>query len=496
MRRVRDAVVGTTVGKVEGGSENGVYVWRGIPYAEAPKGDLRFIRTRKIKPWEGVREAKNFGFCCPQPNHKNADMDEDCLTLNIWSPCADRKRRPVLFFIHGGSFAGGTGSEDAYNGAYLAGYGDVVVVTCNYRIGILGFLDFSFLDQGCDANCGLFDIIEALQWVHDNIDAFGGDPDHVTVFGQSAGGTATSVLATLPAAQGLLHQCIVMSGGPTLLQGKEEGQRTAQCFLEFMHIDTPEQLREIPAGKLAGTQQAFCSACGLGAGTFRISVDGGLVPDYPIPAAAAGAGQGIPMLIGTTREEMSFLHIPPLAKIIDIGGIMEAGVSHEDEACRECIPKAYQERYGKRRGKTMMLTDMVFRMGSVWFAQTRSLRNDVWMYRFEYETAAMKVSGLHTFHSSDIPFVFGNFGAGMGKLIFLLTPSVKKAKKVAKEIQDDFLAFARNGKLPWEKCTQGSVPAKCYRRECTVKPMVEPAILKQYESTHFKKTSFSSCAGK
>ena len=120
-----------------------------------------------------------------------------------------------------------------YNGTYLAGYGDAVVVTFNYRIGILGFLDFSFLGEDCDPNCGLFDVIEALRWVHDNIDAFGGDPDNITVFGQSAGGTTTATLATLPAAQGLFHKCIVMSGGPTLLQGKEEGRRTAGHFLDL-----------------------------------------------------------------------------------------------------------------------------------------------------------------------------------------------------------------------------------------------------------------------
>lgn len=489
---MHDTVVTTTSGQVEGCGGNGICVWKGIPYAAPPIGNLRFSRTQKIKPWNGVREAKRFGRSCPQPSRKNMVMDEDCLTLNIWSPCADTKKRPVLFFIHGGSFAGGAGSEESYNGAYLAGYGDAVVVTFNYRIGILGFLDFSFLGEDCDSNCGLFDVIEALRWVHDNIDAFGGDPDNITVFGQSAGGTTAATLATLPAAQGLFHKCIVMSGGPTLLQGKEEGRRTAGHFLDFMKVNTAGELRAMQAGELAAKQQAFCSLCGLGAGTFRISVDGGLVPDYPIPAAAAGAGHGIPMLIGTTREEMSFLLIPSLANIIDVGGIMEAGVSHEDETCRECIPRAYSERYGKRRGKTMMFTDMVFRMGSVWFAQTRSIRNDVWMYRFDYETAAMKVSGLHTFHSSDVPFVFGNFGAGMGKLIFLFTPSLKKARRIAQEMQDDFLMFARTGELAWEKCTQNSVPAKCYHKECRVQPMVESDILAQYEKTHFKKTSFLS----
>lgn len=476
-------------GMVKGTEDGGTIVWRGIPYAQPP---VRFAPPRPVQPWSGIRAATEFGPSCPQENGKRSPMDEDCLYLNIWSSAVDGKR-PVMVFIHGGSFAGGSGSEEAYNGANLALNEDVVVVTFNYRVGILGFLDFSFMQDGFHANCGLWDVMEALRWVKENIAAFGGDPDNVTVFGQSAGGTITSVLPILPAARGLLAKCIVMSGGPTLLQGREEGMRTARAFCQMAGIRNADGLRSIPAGEIPACQREFVSACGLGAGTFRISVDGALVPDYPIAAARGGYARGIPMLIGTTREEMSFLLIKPLAKALDVDGIMQAGVEHETDECKERIPQAYRNRYGKRRGQAMMFSDMVFRMGNIWYVQEYSRHCDTWMYRFDYETPAMKVSGLHAFHSSDIPFIFGNFKAGMGKLIFLLSPSMKKARELSREMQRDFGSFARTGEVKWPKCTNADIPAKCYAKNCSILPAVEKEICQEYEKTHFKQTSFSSC---
>lgn len=483
-------IVKTRCGMVKGTADGGVCAWRGIPYAQAPG---RFMPPRPAQPWKDVRSAEEYGASCPQENEKNGVMAEECLFLNIWSPAADGAKRPVMFFIHGGSFAGGSGSEEAYNGANLAGNEDVVVVTVNYRVGILGFLDFSFLEDGFYANCGLYDILEALRWVKENIAFFGGDPENVTAFGQSAGGTAASVLPTLPAARGLFSKCIVMSGGPTLLQSAEEGQRTARAFLKLMNIKDADGLRRIPEGELPAMQREFTARCGLGVGTFRISAGGSLVPEYPIAAARAGMAKGIPLLMGTTREEMSFLAVKPLARAWGLDGIMGAGVSHESEECRECIPNAYHELYGKKRGKALMYSDMIFRMGNVWYAQEYNAHADVWLYRFDYETAAMRVSGLHAFHSSDIPFLFGNFRAGIGKLIFLLSPSKREARELSREMQRDFAAFARTGRADWERCTGTDIPAKHYAKNRRIAPAVDERIRAQYEKTHFRKTSFESC---
>ncbi len=483
-------IVKTRFGALRGKPDGGAIVWKGIPYAKMP---ARFAPPQSVEPWQGVRSAEEYGPCCPQENEKIGELSEDCLYLNVWSPGADGQKRPVMFFIHGGSFAGGSGSEEAYNGANLAGHEDVVVVTANYRVGIVGFLDFSFLDDSFHANCGLHDILAALTWVKDNIGAFGGDGENVTVFGQSAGGTATSVLPTLHAARGLVSKCIVMSGGPTLLQSRCEGQHTARAFLDLMGIKDADALRAIPAHALPAMQREFVERSGFGVGTFRISAGTALVPEYPIAAARAGMAAGILILMGTTREEMSFLAIKPLARAWRLDNVMGDGVSQESEACKERIPRAYRERYGKKRGAGIMYSDMLFRMGHLWYAQEYSVHADVWMYRFDYETAAMKVSGLHTFHSCDIPFLFGNFEAGLGKLMFLFTPSKKEARTVSRQMQGDFAAFARTGQLGWQPCKGTDVPAKRYAKQCTVGPAVCNYIRAQYEDTHFKKTSFSSC---
>ena len=206
-----DAVRRTTCGKICGTVEKDVHVWRGIPYAQPPIGPLRFRPAQPVSAWDGVYMATAFGPACPQ-RKRRVGTSEDCLYLNIWSPRPDGKKRAVLFFIHGGSFAGGAGSDPEYDGTSLAKSGDVVVVTVNYRLGVLGFLDFSFLGEDFSPNCGLSDIVAALAWVHGNIEAFGGDPENITVFGQSAGAIAASVLPVMPSARNYVSKVIMMSG--------------------------------------------------------------------------------------------------------------------------------------------------------------------------------------------------------------------------------------------------------------------------------------------
>ena len=481
-----DAVRRTTCGKICGTVEKDVHVWRGIPYAQPPIGPLRFRPAQPVSAWDGVYMATAFGPACPQ-RKRRVGTSEDCLYLNIWSPRPDGKKRAVLFFIHGGSFAGGAGSDPEYDGTSLAKSGDVVVVTVNYRLGVLGFLDFSFLGEDFSPNCGLSDIVAALAWVHGNIEAFGGDPENITVFGQSAGAIAASVLPVMPSARNYVSKVIMMSGGPSLLYTKEHYRETARKFLSFMNISTPEELRLIPAEKQAAKQKKFASCCGLGDGTFMIEVDGALVPDYPIPAAAQGAARDIPILIGTTREELSFSCKKLLSRVLDIGSILKSDRNRESAETRQRIREAYR-RYG-RRAEAMMLTDRVFRMASVWYAEVYSQYARTWMYRFDYETPAMQLTALHACHSSDIPYVFGNLHARQYKWMFLL-PAPRSRRKVLAEIQGDFIRFAKTGLLPWPRCGSGMTPAKCYDKRCRILPMVEPEIKREYEKSEFKRHSF------
>jgi para-nitrobenzyl esterase len=488
-------VVRTKNGEVKGIKTKGAYVWMGIPYAKPPVGALRFKPARPVCDWEGVKDASACGPICFQ-NRKNAVMSEDCLTLNIWSPVQgeknDLKKRAVMFFIHGGSFCAGSGSDGDIDGAKLAAFGDVVVVTANYRLGVLGFLDFSFLGGDFYPNCGLTDIIEALKWTHKNIEAFGGDPQNITVFGQSAGAIVASVLPVIPSARPYFSKVIMMSGGPTLPHTQQQYQATARDFLQFMHIDRPESLLTMPAEKLTARQKEFSKWCGLGAGTFMLEIDGELIPEYPIPAAAKGAAKDIPILIGTTREEMSCLFIKPLAEILDVNSIMDVMVQTEDDSSCKEIPRLY-ERYG-RRGGMLMMSDIVFRVGSAWYAEVYSAFADTWMYRFDYETFAMKLTRLHAFHSCDVPFVFGNNRAGMARWMFLLSPYKGGIRRVSNEIRTDFVTFAKTGRLPWARCRGADTRGKSYKRTSGVVHMIAPDVKEKFSATEYCRRSFSGCS--
>jgi len=194
----QQAVVKTKAGRIEGSYEDGLCIFRGVPYAEPPLGDLRWMPPQPARPWDGVRPAKEFGPIAPQNLlvggpivHVEQPQDEDCLFLNIWTPGLDNARRPVMVWIHGGAFTLGSGSDAMYNNGLLSKRGNIVLVTINYRLGMLGFLRLKDVTGGkipATGNEGLMDQVVALQWVRENIAAFGGDPANVTVFGESAGG--------------------------------------------------------------------------------------------------------------------------------------------------------------------------------------------------------------------------------------------------------------------------------------------------------------------
>lgn len=480
-------VVKTAYGDVRGHTNGkGIHVWKGIPYARPPVGEMRFRAAQPHDGWQGVRDASNYGPSAPQ-NRKKTNIDEDCLTLNIWSNGLE-ERKPVMFYIHGGSFVDGAGSDPEYEGTNLAQEG-VVLVTFNYRLGVIGFLDFSFLGEDFVPNCGLTDILAALRWTYENIAAFGGDPQNITVFGQSAGATICSVLSVMPAARPYISKIIMMSGGPTLPHPREQHLHTSRKFLEFMEIQDGAELCVRPAMELAEKQAAFASWCKLGTATYSVEVDGELVPGYPIPLAAGGGAKDIPLLVGTTREEMSFMFVKPFNRAMDVGGVFEAGVDGEQQEDTLKIRSAY-ERYGDRMWKTLM-SDLVFRMPNVWFAEAYANHAPVWMYRYDYESPTMKLSKLHAFHSSDLPLVFGNYAAGIARFLYSITQYKKHFKALEKELRGDFVRFAGTGALDWERCAEGSSPAKCYDRQVTVEPVVPHEVKAAYEGSGFHSRSMA-----
>src|SRR3954452_23699527 len=258
----------TRYGKVRGKREEGIVKFLGVPYAAPPLGELRFKAPKRLTPWSGVRDAVEFpnpAFQAPGPemgpngNGRMPAPSEDCLYLNIWTPAADRKRRPVMFYNHGGGYMIGSGSATGQDGTHLAQLYDVVVVESNHRLGLLGYLFLGDLaGGGYAANQGMLDILAALRWTRENIENFGGDPDNVMVWGESGGGAKTAAVYTMPGAARLFHKASIESAAPLRLATREGATARAERTLDLLGL-TPAaipKLYDIPAARLLEVQQS------------------------------------------------------------------------------------------------------------------------------------------------------------------------------------------------------------------------------------------------
>ncbi|MCZ2108511.1 MAG: carboxylesterase family protein [Dehalococcoidia bacterium] len=307
------AVVETTYGKLRGEQREAHLAFRGIRYAGPAGGSHRFRAPTPPEHFEGVRDATEWGTAARQTSHPipgfaaSGPQDEDCLFLNVFTPAADDRRRPVLFWIHGGGFTHGTAAEPLYDGGPLAVLGDVVVVSINYRLGAFGYLYLGehLPGAGLAANAGQLDQVAALEWVRDNIAAFGGDAANVTIFGESAGAAAVGTLLAMPAARGLFHRAILQSGSGRAAS-PEEAARVTSMLLQELGLEKSDaaELLALPADALLGAQTAVVARArdfGLPLGPVR---DAATLPRSPLEAIAAGEAANIPMLIGTNRDEV------------------------------------------------------------------------------------------------------------------------------------------------------------------------------------------------
>ncbi len=331
-------VVEVAGGRISGVERSGVWAFSGIPYAGPPVGPGRWRPPGPVVPWAGTRACDRFGPAAPQtPGAMEQALggaaeatDEDCLTLNVWTPGLDGARRPVMVWIHGGSFQSGSGSGALTRGGVLAREGDVVVVTVNYRLGLLGFLahpaladhDAAWLDgQAWEGwgNWGLADQVAALDWVRRHIADFGGDPGNVTLFGESAGAMGVATLLAAPAAAGLFHRAVVQSGPAYTCSAEAAADRAERLAAHLGVACTRQALEQVPVAALVAAAQEYVPEehGGTSAGLLLTPVvDGGLLDAVPLAAVAAGSAAGVDLLVGTTRDEAAFFALgnPALAR--------------------------------------------------------------------------------------------------------------------------------------------------------------------------------------
>jgi len=308
-------VVATVHGKVRGTTEDGIAVFRGVPYAAAPVGPHRFRPPAPVMPWDGIREATAFGPTAPK-NPYAPPMDallpdpdipgDDCLNLNVWTPAPGGGPLPVMVWIHGGSLRNGSSCLSVYDGKAFARDG-VVLVSLNYRLGIEGFGVF----PDAPANLGLRDQLAALSWVQENIHAFGGDPANVTVFGESAGAVSVAALLTSPHAEGFFRRAVVQSGAPTAVAPAKARRVTAAIARRLGVPATAEAFGGVDRAELLAAQAAVAGGNPLTGRTgFHLVVDGDVLPQHPGTALAAGAADGIDLLLGGNTEEYRLWFVP------------------------------------------------------------------------------------------------------------------------------------------------------------------------------------------
>ena len=451
-------VVETKEGVLQGVEEDGLVVFRGIPYAAPPTGERRFRPPAPAEPWSGVRVCDTFGKVAPQPQGQvmagqgtAEEQDEDCLFLNVWTTaCDDNATRPVMVWIHGGAFVTGSGSGAFYQGQHLAKRGDVVVVTINYRLGVLGFLahpDLHDPESGASGNWGLHDQVAALQWVQANIHRFGGDPTNVTIFGESAGSMSVSCLVGSPAAQGLFRRAIAQSGGPNGVP-MDTATATAEKLCSLVGVPSVGDLRDVDVAKLLEAQLALTAEAqtnGTGM-AMAPTVDGGLLPSHPLTAIASGVAADKDLLVGTNVDEMKLWVIGNRRLT---GGDEDFIVRRLEKTfgpdARDAV-EAYKAARADRGDDltpielwTAVESDRVFRIPALRMCEAHP--GTAYSYLFTWKSPA--VGGLlGSCHALEIPFVFGT----------LTTPGVDRftgggdeALALSERMMDSWVAFARTG---------------------------------------------------
>jgi para-nitrobenzyl esterase len=452
-------VATTTFGDVRGLSEEGIKVFKGVPYGAPTGGPNRFMPPRAPKPWKKVRDALDYGPSCPQldpppsgqpfgPASAAKGASEDCLVLNVWTPgLNDGKKRPVMVWMHGGGFTLLSGSSPVYDGIRLAKKGDVVLITLNHRLNLLGYLYLGGLGSGKYAdsgNVGQLDLVAALRWVHDNAAAFGGDPGNVTIFGESGGGGKVSALVAMPGARGLFHRAAMQSGfGLTAITPQAATQMT-KSILDALNLraEQIDELQRMPIAKLLEALQKVTHGLPFGIGPV---VDGRSLPRHPFTPDAPDVSRDIPVLLGYNKTETTYLFPPPGAFDLDWPGLNRQLAPALPGLDVSKVINGWRARHPQATPSDlyfMITTENTMGLN----ASTAALRKSeqgtapAFLYRLEWETP---VDGgrMRSPHSLDIPLVFDNVAKAPG----LIGTGSAQAQQVSDVMSAAWLAFARYG---------------------------------------------------
>ena len=444
----RDPAVSVRSGKLRGRARGEVAEFLGIPFG-ADTRPARFEAPKASAAWKGTRDALAYGPACFQGSGSET-QSEDCLVLNVWTPTLDASaKKPVLVYIHGGGYSGGSGSAPVTDGAQLARRGDCVVLTLNHRLNVFGHLFLSHLVRDkrytASGNAGLLDLVLALEWVRDNIAAFGGDRDCVTLFGQSGGGGKIACLMAMPAARGLFHRAWTMSGQQVTAQGPKGASARAQAVADHLNL-SPGKLAEIdPQRLLAGLAARDPSIVGSRVYWGPV-LDGGSLPAHPFWPEAPKLSSSIPMVMGNTREETGSLIAMGDASVFaltwdTLPARLERDMVTDIEVAS--VIRTYRELFPDITPPQLFIKATT--AGRSWRAQVIEAearakeQGPTWVYQLNF--ASPRDGGRYgAHHTLDIPLVFANTAKAEAE-----TGDGAGARAVSAMMSDALLRFARSG---------------------------------------------------
>lgn len=512
-------IVNTKSGKVKGYLRDGRIEYLGIPYAKPPVGELRFKRAQEPEPWDGVFDAKEYGERAVQ-NDEGVDLGaEDCLTVNIQRP-ADGDHLPVYVYIHGGGYMTGGASVPLYDGKHFAEEG-LVFVSFQYRMSVFGFYDFTGY-RGCgdfESNCGISDQILAMRWIHDNIAAFGGDPDNVTINGESAGGATVVNMLAMPAVKGLFHKAIVQSGLPNCVCTHEMAKQNLDLYLEGMGMtekDIPKLKEMEPYALLKGMAYMAEQHQYQNPGIFLPGpVIDDLLPERPIDAIRKGSAKDVKLIIGTNLHEGTMFVHPEKTGFPNSWAMVADMMERNGHA--ESIPKiidyyhpSRNDRFTKFKAQKefsvstvppltdefkqegaypfiAFATDYAFQMPSVKVAEAqRQYTEDVWMYRYEFISKSGWKTGWLASHAFELPLSFANMDFHFSQSIFKDEPE-ELIHALIEEVHGSWVRFAKTGdpNPDWLRFAGYDSPVRIFDKESKTVRLDRTELMRVWDDMRF-----------